>query len=391
MGVKTDSRNLWFDLIRGLSALAVCASHLRAALMVDYSEVTHPWLGLKFFYTATGLGHEAVMVFFVLSGYFVGGSVVGRGPRFQWGDYAEARLTRLWVVLIPALALTLGMDLITCHFAPEALQGAWQQTWNSGPGTKQPWSISPATALGNVFFLHTIAVPVFGSNGPLWSLAYEFWYYALFPLLWCAMGWVGSSFKLWRIAQIVGLAILLCLLPPKLLAGGLIWLLGVGVFCCPKPQRKNAGILGIAAFLVFVGTLLVSKANILQGFTADFTVGLGFAILAAVLRGVPFPFGSKVERASGFISEISYSLYVIHFPILLCAMAVFYRGRQFQPDVVGFSVFAIWLAAAIVAGAGFWWTFERRTLGIRKWISLWRKTKGGKPLSVQVSAGSKDI
>src|SRR5207302_10791525 len=27
------------------------------------------------------------------------------------------------------------------------------------------------------------AVPAFGTNGPLWSLAFEFWFYALYPLL----------------------------------------------------------------------------------------------------------------------------------------------------------------------------------------------------------------
>ncbi|RYD34525.1 MAG: acyltransferase [Verrucomicrobiaceae bacterium] len=383
MSVKIDNRNLWFDLIRGLSAVAVCASHLRNALLVDYSKATHPWAGLKFFYTATSLGHEAVMVFFVLSGYFVGGSVVGRGSRFKWGDYAEARLTRLWVVLIPALALTLGMDLIAKHFDPE------NQAWNSGPGARHPWSMSPLTALGNVFFLHTVAVPVFGSNLPLWSLAYEFWYYALFPLFVCALGWAGSFSKILRIGQLIVMACLLFLLPPRLLAWGLIWLLGVGVFYYPKYQWRKAKILAVVAFLSFVGALLVSTEYILRGFKADFAVGMSFAFLAAVLKGIPFPFGPRVEHVSRFLSEISYSLYVVHFPIMLCAMAVFYPGSQFQPDAAGFGVFAIWLAAALLAGAGFWWIFEKRTQNIRKWISRMRKNGGYKVLPVGVIADSK--
>ena len=36
--------------------------------------------------------------------------------------------------------------------------------------------------MGNLFFLQTIFVPPFGSNAPLWSLSFEFWYYLLFPL-----------------------------------------------------------------------------------------------------------------------------------------------------------------------------------------------------------------
>ncbi|MDB6134127.1 MAG: acyltransferase family protein [Verrucomicrobiales bacterium] len=327
------------------------------------------------------------MVFFVLSGYFVGGSVVGRGSRFQWGDYAEARLTRLWVVLIPALALTLGMDLITRHFAPEALYGAWQQTWNSGPGgTKELWSVGPVTALGNVFFLHTIAVPVFGSNSPLWSLAYEFWYYVLFPLLMCALGWAGGFSKFRRTGQFVVLAVLLLLLPPSLLTGGLIWLLGVAMFLCPRLQGKKAVMLGVAGLLGFVAALLAAKANILRGFTGELAVGLAFAFLAAVLRGIPFPFGPRVEQASKFLSEISYSLYVVHFPIMMCGAVIIYRGRQFQPDSLGCGIFVIWLIGVFLVGAGFWWVFEKRTQKIRRWISKLRKGREIGMAAVEASA-----
>lgn len=71
-----DSRNLWLDLIRGCSALIVCLGHLRNAILVDYSVLVNPSIIIKAFYAITGFGHQAVMVFFVLSGYFVGGGSV---------------------------------------------------------------------------------------------------------------------------------------------------------------------------------------------------------------------------------------------------------------------------------------------------------------------------
>jgi peptidoglycan/LPS O-acetylase OafA/YrhL len=45
---------------------------------------------------------------------------------------------------------------------------------------------------GNLFFLQTIAVPSLGSNGPLWSLSNEFWYYIMFPLGLLAL-WPGRT------------------------------------------------------------------------------------------------------------------------------------------------------------------------------------------------------
>ena len=53
-------------------------------------------------------GYQAVMVFFVLSGYFISSTVLRsiNENRWSWSDYLIKRVTRLWIVLIPALVLT---------------------------------------------------------------------------------------------------------------------------------------------------------------------------------------------------------------------------------------------------------------------------------------------
>ena len=80
-------------------------SHLRGFVFVDFHAVDHPGLVWSGFYFVTGFGHQAVMVFFVLSGFLVGGTVVSRVDAGQWSwiDYAITRMTRLWIVLLPAL------------------------------------------------------------------------------------------------------------------------------------------------------------------------------------------------------------------------------------------------------------------------------------------------
>ena len=100
------------DMLRGVAAFLVLAAHLRGYLLPGFNELTQSGILIQVFYFATGLGHQSVVVFFVLSGYLVGGSVIENLLRqhFIWPRYLLRRLTRLWIVIVPALLLTLLFD-----------------------------------------------------------------------------------------------------------------------------------------------------------------------------------------------------------------------------------------------------------------------------------------
>jgi peptidoglycan/LPS O-acetylase OafA/YrhL len=375
------------DLVRGTSASLVMLGHLRGLVLLDFGEVAKAGPAAKAFYFATGLGHQAVMVFFVLSGYFVGGSVVSGLPsgRFTWSAYALARLARLWTVLVPALLLTLGLDLLGAHVCPEAYAGGFKDRFMSGPTPEAPAAWGPLAFLGNLFFLQTITAPVYGSNGPLWSLANEFWYYALFPL--CACGVAGISRRLRGraglpadaaaspvgggiVAPILMLLVFCGLaywLPWHLVSAGLIWLLGVVVWWVarhPGTQRLCRNWIWRGGFgLVFLGTLAASKTQHWLG--GDLAVGIAFAFWVPSLLGA-WPKAGWLSRFSTGLSEVSYTLYVVHFPMLFFAAAVFLRGRQFAPDLTGMAWFAVLAVVCFVLSAGMWWMFERNTDKVKR-------------------------
>ena len=96
-------RNSTLDIIRGLAALEVMFSHLRGFLFEDFPRLPHPSLLVKAFYYLTGFGHQAVIIFFVLSGYLVGGSVLVAKQDGFCLRYSVQRLARLWIVLVPCL------------------------------------------------------------------------------------------------------------------------------------------------------------------------------------------------------------------------------------------------------------------------------------------------
>ena len=63
------------DQMRWIAALAVCAAHLRSITLANYAG--GGWAGGAFFFVH-GFGHQAVVFFFVISGFLVGGDVLRR-------------------------------------------------------------------------------------------------------------------------------------------------------------------------------------------------------------------------------------------------------------------------------------------------------------------------
>jgi hypothetical protein len=133
---------------------------------------------------------------------------------------------------------------------------------------------SVANLLGNMLFLQDIWVPPFGSDAPLWSLSYEFWYYLLFPLF--LVAFVGSVSTRRRIAYVVlGVAILL-LVGPTIDVYFLLWLLGAGVAF--TLMRRP----GIATSAVFrVGLAAIALSLVAVSFTPSFRTAFGGDVLWA--------------------------------------------------------------------------------------------------------------
>jgi peptidoglycan/LPS O-acetylase OafA/YrhL len=384
------------DLVRGLSALLVMLSHLRGFIFLDYAELPHPNAVTKAFYFATGLGHQAVMVFFVLSGYFVGGSVLAglRKGNFDWRRYALARLSRLWMVLVPALVLTLSVDWLGSLSNPAAYAGGLSSAFSSGPTLAQPASHDALTLIGNLGFVQTVCVPVFGTNGPLWSLANEFWYYVMFPLLIGVISARSSRDRIVSVAQLLLCGVILWWLPKGLVMGGAIWLMGAAVWRILRMNRERKALntdLGappafsfvsnlvlrasclaqmwrVIGGAIFLGTLAASKTGSWIG--SDSMLGIAFAVWMLAITG-SWRREGWLSRISSGLSEISYTLYVVHFPILFWVAAVLLQGHQFRTDWVGYSWFFGLTLVTLAIAAGMWWAFERNTTRVRRWAESW--------------------
>jgi peptidoglycan/LPS O-acetylase OafA/YrhL len=379
-GALSASASAHLDVIRSVAASAVMWGHLRAFFFVDYEELPLRTASLKTLYFLTGFGHQAVMVFFVLSGFLISSSILRSlsTGTWSWSGYAVSRATRLYVVLIPGLLFGLLWDMLGKSLF--ASTGLYTQPLGSFGGLVVQNALTAGNFFGTLFFLQTIVCNSFGSNGPLWSIANEFWYYVLFPLgLLAGYSWLKKSFAA---AASLGVA-MLCIswiLGPVKMIGFLIWLAGFAVVLVwSRIKLSSTG--SRAAYLLFSSVALMSSLTAArlgklapQG--SDVAVGLAFA---AFLYGVlQLDFRVLTDgiylRGAHLFAGFSYSLYVLHFPFLLFLRAWLVPRKRWQPDarhlLYGAGIGAIVLLFSwLVARATEFKTREARE-GVRKLLRI---------------------
>ena len=322
------------NVVRALAAVAVVVGHIRGLFFVEFGKSNSHGPIVSLLYAVSGLGHQAVIVFFVLSGYFVAGSAIRRLPSWSWRHYLGNRVTRLYLVLLPALLLTAVLDQLSMRMplGPQYFEHPIPH-FNAPPIAA---AISPGIFLENALFLQTVAAPTFGSNLPLWSLANEFWYYLLFPLAVLAV-YPGTIVT--RLFCAVLAVLMAIVLPSDILAYFPVWLLGAGISILPLPSlgRNVLFVARIGTAVLFFGALLLSRAGRLPDVAGDYCIAAAFSLFMLGLISVPSGPAAPVARSysalAATLAGFSYSLYATHMPILLLGRSS-WTGEPAQPTVL---------------------------------------------------------
>ncbi len=358
--IKTYS--VWLDVIRGLAAMMVFLGHARVVLIGSVigamgtvgaeiaakTPVKGPQPEL------TSFGHIAVMVFFVLSGYLVGGGAIRalRQGRFSGSDYTIARLSRLWTVLLPVLLMGYVLDHLGVMMAgPDSI-------YSAPPGQRMVFDtlqdhMGLDTLVLNLFFFQYVFTVPFGTNSPLWSLAYEFWFYAAFPFLMFLVR--PSSGVPQRLGCAVALALIAALVGPRISFYFLFWLLGVAIELAPKVLKPKTvlplAIMGSILFLAICGVILKAKQHI---YVSDTIEAISFALLCYVIVHLQQERPrDRIATWGSAIAASSYTLYLAHAPLIAFASGLLMPvWKPWPVDAIGFVKFGATCAvvyASVVA------------------------------------------
>ena len=307
--------SLYLELLRLLAATEVVLFHVNGFPLLGGHRAA--W---------NAFGHEAVVVFFVLSGFVIAFAAHTREHGAK--AYAISRLSRIYSVALPCLLFTLLFDRIGLALLPQLYEGLVADG-----------SALVRLVLGGLFLNEswTLSAQMF-SNTPYWSIAYEFWYYAVFAALFYFRG--PARIALTALACLIAGYKILLLFP--------IWALGWGVYRWTQTHRLSPAV-GLVLFVQPALVLYLDDSlswtehagELLAGLIGQehWRVGLSWSryVLTDTLLGLSMaahfigaaalspwlerglrPFAQPIK----WLTARSFTLYLLHQPAMLLAGAV---------------------------------------------------------------------
>ena len=336
------------DALRGILATYVLCGHARFLLWTGHA----PWMREPhaawekcIAYASAGLqfGYEAVMVFFVLSGFFIhfraAQAIAGGVPvRLDSVDFFKRRAHRILPPYFLALAVTVLCDALGMFAFPglyRAQTGDALLDLNFARKGYDAVAVVPA-----LLALPSSLGRDFGSNGPLWSLAFEVCYYAAYPAWYrLRLSKPFAAFVVVPVACIVlglvcssaPLGSIVWLYPMRIVSLYPVWISGALLAECALKTRFRFGGLLPSVMLLFAG-VAIDHSGCLRWLEPIVASVIGAAAVS-IFFSLPASTSSRVwHRICEKLGVQSYTIYITHFPLLTLGCAWLFTAFGGRPS-----------------------------------------------------------
>lgn len=256
----------------------------------------------------------SVMIFFVLSGFLIGKSIQSNthlNQKFNVLVYFKSRLIRIY----PPLLLSIILVYFLSFFAPYFFESkdillknpdSWVENINLQFSSNQ--IISALTFTNGIL---PVSTPF---NTPLWSLPLEVWYYIIAGLF--------CTRKLTLVILSICLFLIMSSAKYEFFIYSFVWLSGL-VTSFVSPRSKLA-LIFYSCLLCLLTTLCINKGY--EYHTGESTIhyyNLFFGLSVCSFVYVFIIYFDKKITVFPSTSKYSYTLYVIHIPIMIFIVGVF--------------------------------------------------------------------
>ncbi|MDB5348588.1 MAG: putative acyltransferase [Schlesneria sp.] len=317
------------DCWRGIACLMVVIAHAREPAELRYLEGNEPvsdFAGQLVVFLGTF--RVGVQIFFVISGYCISATVEGFGRRNS--SVLRYFSRRFWRIYPPYWSLFILMWIAVTLLEFAASRGWVPQGLNN---SKSPLTLTASQFLGNVTLTETWRYHLFGSESKLflkhaWTLCYEEQFY-----LFVGLSLIAFPRKYFRSIVWLSVISIACLLLSALnvvdIRGFSIdryWFsfaIGVLVYyrLCHASIRDRCFIdvsvasAAIAALAIDLAPIHLDEAD--HAFVHNLAVSMIFGVSLIVMhRWDAYLSTLRPFKALAFVGVISYSLYLIHAPVV---------------------------------------------------------------------------
>ena len=316
----------YLDLMRFTAAVMVVLTHYVQRGIIG--DPAHP---LPIF------GREAVMVFFLLSGFVIAYTTSEKALSLR--QYVVARCARIYSVALPMVLLCFVLVVLAAQFAQIPANIAYQPL--------KPYIYIPLHLLFMGELWNLAETPPWLIQ--YWSLGYEVWYYVLF----------GVAYYLRGAKRLLLGALVLLVMGPKLWLLLPVWLAGAYMYKYQKdlPLSRTLARCGWLATIVllcaykYYGLDLTLRAlgsqlwpfpalrlGSADRYLADYVVCILIYLNFVLARQADFSFLARWDRPIRALAAYTFTLYLIHGPVM-GLWELFYRhDRHSALDVAALSV-----------------------------------------------------
>lgn len=342
----------WLDPIRAVSALLVLFVHARSVIFVLYKDLepSSQTIFTQLFYFICSLGSFSVCMFYILSGFLVGGKTI---DKIRLGNVCAKQffLNRVFRIGVP---LTGALILISIVNFILDIKVGWGELMGQYLG------------LQGIFFSD--------AGGVFWTLPYEIWFYIfLFALI---LFFCNMRIFLGMLMGAISMVVFSCLLPQFL------YIIILGILCyyarIYKMYSRQKLALWISLPILFL-LYFCSSLNYLGvkfGYS-DSSIWINpclqillFAVIALIISQYVLekPIGKisiAINKYGGKMAIFSYSLFLTHYQVL--KFWIKYMPKHDSVNLHSMCDFIGVCGICIVVGYLMYLLFEKNTRSIQKW------------------------